>query len=315
VRVLVTGAFGYLGLALLRGLEGFEVVGFGRRPRNERALSAVPPWATTFVGDVIADSEAVLAERGPFDAVIHLAGGGGPKKVEGDPAAAVRDNSLATAILADAARRRKVERLLLASTIAVYGTFRLPPGRPYQETDLASPDDLYGTLKRSAEVIWTGPGLGGGTALRIANIYGAGAGVDLGIEGAVERFARAAGRGGEISIFGSGQQKIDYVHVDDVVRAFRLALERPALPAVINVGSGQPTSIGALAEACVVIGQRRGSTVSLVRRPDPGGKIWPDRALGIDRAREVLGWLPQVPLAQGLEGMAEMMAGLAGEPT
>jgi UDP-glucose 4-epimerase len=313
VRVLVTGAFGYLGLALLRGLEGYEVVALGRRPRNERALTTVPPWVTTVFGDVLGDAEAVVSGRGPFDAVIHLAGGGGPKKVESDPAAAVRDNALGTALLADVARRGKVQRLLLASTIAVYGTFRPPPGRPYRETDPAAPDDLYGSLKRSAEAIWTGAGLAGGTALRIANIYGAGAGVDLGIAGAVERFARAAGRGGEISIFGTGQQRIDYVHIDDVVRALRLGLERAGLPAVINIGGGEPVAIATLAETCASIGQRRGAAVSLLRKPDPGGKIWPDRALAIERASEVLGWQPRVPLVQGLEEMAEMMARTAGE--
>jgi UDP-glucose 4-epimerase len=307
VRVLVTGAYGYLGLAVLRGLEGFDLVALGRRPRNERALAAVPARVTTVIGDVLEQAEPVLTGRGPFDAIVHLAGGGGPKKCETDPPAAVTDNLTATAALVDLARRQGVRRLLFASTIAVYGTFRTPPPRPYQETDEAAADDFYGALKRAAELVWTAPGLGGGTALRIANIYGAGAGVDLGIGGAVERFARAAGRGGEISIFGTGQQRIDYVQVDDVVRAFRLALERPALPPVINVGGGEPVAIADLAELCLTIGRRRGVDVSLVRKPDPGGKIWPDRALGIGRAREALGWEPRVPLAQGLEEMAQMM--------
>jgi UDP-glucose 4-epimerase len=307
VRVLVTGAFGYLGLALLRGLEGHQVVALGRPPRNERALAVVPSWATVVLGDLIDRVPSLLATGPPFDAVIHLAGGGGPKKCEADPSSAVNDNVVATAALTDLARRTGVRRLLMASTIAVYGTFRAPPPRPYTESDPALPDDFYGSLKRAAEVIWTAPGLGAGTALRVANIYGAGAGVDLGIAGAVERFARVAARGGEISIFGTGQQRIDYVHVDDVVRAFRLALDRPSLPPVINIGGGDPVAIGALAETCLAIGQRRGVAATLVRKSDPGGKIWPDRALSVALAHQALGWDPSVPLGQGLEELAQMM--------
>jgi UDP-glucose 4-epimerase len=310
VRVLVTGAFGYLGLALLRELEGFDVVACGRPPRTPRALAVVPRWVHTVMGDLAsqgpAGADALLTAHGPFDAVLHLAGGGGPAKCQSNPTAAVSDNVLSTANLADAARRRGVPRLLMASTIAVYGTFRVPE-HPYRESDPAEPDDLYGMLKLAAERVWTAPGLAAGTALRIANIYGAGAGVDLGIEGAVERFARRAALGGEIAIFGTGAQKIDYVHIDDVVRAFRLALARPGLPPVLNVGGGQPVAIATLAETCAEIGRRRGTAVTLVRKPDPGGRVWPDRVLDNEQAGQALDWRPQVSLKEGLENMVDMM--------
>jgi nucleoside-diphosphate-sugar epimerase len=286
------------------------VVACGRPPRNPKALEVVPRWARTVMGDLATQADAVLAAQAPFDvpfdAVVHLAGGGGPAKCQSNPTAAVSDNVLATTNLANAARQRGVPRLLMSSTIAVYGTYRVPE-HPYRESDTAEPDDLYGMLKYAAERVWTGPGLAGGTALRIANIYGSGAGVDLGIEGAVERFARRAALGGEIAIFGTGAQKIDYVHIDDVVRAFRLALTRPQLPPVINVGGGQPVAIAALAESCAEIGRRRGSPVTMVRKPDPGGRVWPDRVLDIQQAGPALDWRPQVSLEEGLENMVDMM--------
>jgi UDP-glucose 4-epimerase len=300
-RVVITGAFGYVGLACLHRLAGeADLVAVGHPPR---AVAAIPAGIERFEGDLGLAVGQLAA--GGVDAVIHLAGGGGEAKVREEPVAAVRSIVHGTATVADAARRAGTRRRLYASTIAIYGTDR-DHGRPYAETDQPLPDDLYGSLKHAAEHVWTQ--LAGGTALRIANIYGAGAGVDLGINGAAERFARAAARGEEITVYGDGSQRIDYVHIDDVVDAFRRALASPnPLPPAINIGSGRPVAIRELAEACVRAGARRGKTPKLTFLPAPAGKIWPDRSLSIDLAREALGWEPRVPLDDGVGGLVEMM--------
>jgi UDP-glucose 4-epimerase len=305
VRILVTGALGYIGLAVVRGLTGHSVVAFGREARNPAARAVLPEGARLMVGTLPGDAKRLFAE-GTFDAVVHLAGGGGPKKSEADPVAAVRDNVEATTALLEAARGAGVRRLLFASTIAVYGTHREPSG-PYQESDDPCPDDLYGAVKYAAERVWTSPALGRGTALRLANVYGAGAGVDLGVAGAVERFARAAATGGQISIFGTGAQRIDYVHIDDVVRAVRLCLEAPELPPAINIGSGAPVSISEMAETCAQIGASRGTAPKISRKDDPGGKVWPDRSLNIAHAAAALGWRPEVRFEHGMKELCEMM--------
>lgn len=307
-RVLVTGAFGYLGLAMLRGLSvAHELVAVGRAPRNAAALGVIPPGTSMVIGDVSAAYQQ-LAERGPFDAVVHLAGGGGPAKISADPMEAIRSNVRATSGLLEAARA-KVPCLLYASTIAVYGTHR-DHGRPYEEADEAKPDDIYGVIKEAAEHVWTA--LGGGTSLRIANIYGAGAGIDVGVNGAVERFARAAATGGEISIFGEGAQRIDYVHVDDVVAAFgaaiRARIEGNVLPPAINIGGGDPIRIGDLAQTAVSCGTVIGKTATIVRQPPPAGKSWPDRSLSIGLAKRALGWEPQRTYERGMTGLVEMMS-------
>ncbi len=305
-RVLVTGAFGYIGLAVLRALSSHDVVAYGHAPRNPQAVSVIGAHVTSVEGELL-ELESRLAELGPLDAVIHLAGGGGPARVAADPGAAVRANVRGTTGLAAAARRSDVKRLLFASTIAVYGTHRAH-GRPYREDDVAIPDDPYGIVKEAAEHAWVA--LGNGTSLRIANVYGAGVGIDMGLQGAAERFARAAATGGELSIFGSGDQRIDYVHVDDVARAFRDALETPRdLPPFVNIGSGAPVAIGNLAELSVAAGTSLGEAPRLVRNPPPEGKSWPDRSLDIRLAEAALGWRPMVELEQGVAELVSMMKG------
>ena len=305
-RVLVTGAFGYLGLALLRGLAGHDLVAFGHAPRNPAARAVIPPGVVVREGEIEGVS-SVLRDLGPFDAVLHLAGGGGPAKLAADPALAVRTNIRATSELVLRAREAGAARLVFASTIAVYGTFR-DHGRPYSEADAPQPDDLYGVIKETAEHVWVAHG--GGTSLRIANIYGVGSGVDVGVAGAVERFARAAAEGGEMKIFGTGAQKIDYVHVDDVVRAFEAVLAADSPPPVVNIGGGDPIAIADLAERSLAAGKALGKAPTLRREPAPEGKSWPDRSLAIDLAKRALGWSPHVGYEEGVSGLVRGMAGV-----
>src|SRR4051812_17397631 len=104
-RTLITGAFGYVGLAAVGRLAGDgPVVAVGHPPR-----AAVPvdgraePHIERIFGDVSLAADRVAA--GDVDGVIHLAGGGGEGKVREDPVAAVRSIVHGTAILAEAARR------------------------------------------------------------------------------------------------------------------------------------------------------------------------------------------------------------------
>jgi UDP-glucose 4-epimerase len=305
VRLFVTGAFGYLGLALLRRFAPrHEILAFGHPARSAAARAAVPDGVTAVEGDIL-DVAPAIAEHRP-EAIIHLAGGGGPRRVEEDPTRAVRTNVLGTARLAAAAQQAGAARLLFASTIQVYGTHR-NWGKPYREVDPTAADDLYGAVKEAAEQIVLAAG---GTVLRLANLYGAGSGVDMGLGGAVEKFARAAVAGGEITLYGTGSQRIDYVHVDDVADAIEALLAAPSMPPILNLGGGAPITVGELASACLSGAHKLGQTPRIVvREPPPGPpKIWPDRSLAIGLAGNLLGWRPKVRLQTGIDALCAMMS-------
>lgn len=300
MRIVVTGAFGYVGLALLGRLASrHEVIAVGHPPR---AAVSVPTGVEVVHGDLSLAAGYLDRET----AIVHLASSGGEARCRQDPVAAVRTIVGGTSRLAAAAREAEAPVRLFASSIFVYGTYRQPT-RPYREDDSLDADDLYGICKATAEEAWTRHG--GGTALRIANVYGAGCGVDLGIEGAIERFARAAAAAGPLTVYGEGTQRIDYVHVDDLCAAIELAIDAApgTLPPAINVGGGAPVAIGALARACVRAAEALGARPALVTAPAPHGKIWPDRSLSIELAQNVLGWTPRNALEDGVRGMIEMM--------
>lgn len=338
MRVLVTGAFGYLGLAVVRRLEadGHAVVAVGRAPRPacaEAVKAAIPPTVEQQPGDVRSLTRAGLRS---IEAVVHLAGGGASGGKLYDPAAELRDNVEGARHVADivppSARR------LLASSVYVYGT----TPRPAKETDPLAPDTLYGQLKAIAEALFQQHK---GTALRLAHVYGVGAGVDLQRDGVTERLARAAAGGAPFVLQGDGSQRIDLVHVDDACDAVARALTAEHLPPAVNVGGGAPVAVADLARAfgvdpCIHAAHVIEEPMDLTQPPPShlagvalltaqtvdrengpyqahGGRWvrWGQaqpaapRVLDISLAGVVLDWRPRVSLAEGARGLIEWIRG------
>ena len=205
-------------------------------------------------------------------------------------------NVSATARLFDAAGRAGVRKVVFASSLYVYGR---GGRRPMSETDMALPSTIYGVSKLTGEGLLreaaTRDGFGH-VCLRLFFVYGPRQFAGTGYPSVIVRNFLRILRGEEPVIFGDGEQVLDYLHVDDVVGAVLRAAQSQASDEVINIGTGRPVSINLLTETMLRVAQS-----SL--RPKPGPADWTAgtwRVSNPAKAKELLGWEPEVGLDEGL---------------
>ncbi len=133
--------------------------------------------------------------------------------------------------------------------------------------------------------------------LRFFNVYGPRQDPGSAYSGVISRFLSAAAAGEPVTIYGDGRQSRDFVYVADVVGAILAALRRPLTGiSVLNVGTGRQTD---LLQILDVVEERAGRTLERRLEPAREGDIRHSRA-DAGRARWVLGWEAEIPLAAGL---------------
>jgi UDP-glucose 4-epimerase len=303
VRVVVTGGAGFIGSTLVDALidRGDEVtviddLSTGRR---ENLDAACERGARLVEADVVdgAALAAVFAEARP-ELVFHLAAQIDVRRSVADPAGDARINVEGTINVLAAAHGAQARRLVFASTGgAIYGEADRLPTSEQAPVRALSP---YGRAKHAAEgyceLYAQLYGLST-LALRFANVYGPRQD-PLGEGGVVAIFCGRRLAGTAPTVYGDGLQTRDYVHVDDVVRAFLLASESD-VTGVVNVGSGTETSVLDLIDAFASLGD--GGPFAPGFEPARAGEVQRS-CLDAARARELLGWQPRIDVAAGVRG-------------
>ena len=311
MKLLVTGGGGFIGSALVSSLPPEHEIICIDHGRFFPKFKGMIGENVRLVKGEVSDSSLVEQLMPGVDVVIHLVGGGGNTRCMADPSQAVMTHVYGTHLLLRNALRQGVVRFIFASTISVYTTFK-EREMPLTEGMELQPDDLYGALKAAAEQEIRDSGVNY-VILRLANVYGYGSGLH-GIQpgGAINNFVRAAGDGSDITIFGTGKQQIDYVHVDDVCRGIETILEDLTVKnEVFNVGSNELCSIEKIAQIVSEVSKKIfSSEVSVRKEVAPEGKVWTDRLMSVEKIRQQLGWMPRVTLR---EGIYEMMSKYRGD--
>jgi UDP-glucose 4-epimerase len=315
MRILVVGGGGFIGSALVKHLsESHECVCYGHAARFAELRETIRGDVRFVEGD-ITDASALRESVAGADAVIHAAGTGGEADCMADPARALLTHVHGTHLLLQEVLRQNIERFIFTSTIAVYGTYTARPMPLTEETE-PTPDEFYGALKATAEreIIDSGRF----QILRLSNVYGSGSGPSLASSGVAGKFVELIAGGKPLRVFGDGTQSIDYAHINDIARAYELALsEPPARNYIYNVGGGSPVSIRSLAEMASRLAlSETGRKAEIEYAPAPPDKLWPDRWLSISKIERELGWLPRVSIEDGMKEMlARVMRGrfAAGE--
>ena len=307
MRIVVVGGGGFIGSALVKHLSGrHECVCFGHGGRFAELREKLGGSVEYFEGDVN-DAEALREALRGADAAVHAAGTGGEADCLADPTRSLLAHVYGTQTLAREAARANVARLVYTSTIAVYGTDHARP-MPLTEELEPRPDEFYGALKATAERALIERGRF--RILRLSNVYGYGSGLFSLSSGVAGKFVGLIGQGKPLRVYGEGSQLIDYAHVDDVCRAYELALGAPESESfVYNVGGGRPVSVRELAETAAALAEElTGARAEVEYAPAPADKIWPDRWLSIEKIEREAGWRPRVTIE---DGMREMLAGWA----
>ncbi|MEZ4659395.1 MAG: NAD-dependent epimerase/dehydratase family protein [Caldilineaceae bacterium] len=308
MKVLVTGGAGFIGSHVADALlaAGHQVVILDNLYTGHR--ENVPPKATFYNADLRdADTMAHIFQSHPFDAICHQGALANVRDSMHNPVKYAEVNMIGTLHLLELARKHGCRKFVFASTGgAVYGEGHSPDGSklPFTETTWPRPKDNYGASKLAMEFyidLYKQNYELDYVILRYPNVYGPRQDAK-GEAGVVAILAGAMLAGEPVKITGDGQQQRDFTFVKDVARANLLGLESDA-SGIFNIGTGVPTNINTVFE---ILADAAGYERAPNYIPRPLGEVL-QTYLDATKARETLGWQPQVSLADGLRQTVEWM--------
>jgi UDP-glucose 4-epimerase len=296
-RAIVTGGAGFIGSHLVdallsRGVDVTVVDDFSTgREENLKGTSA---RVRVERGNVNETARLTDICRGA-DTVFHLAGLADIVPSIERPMEYFHANVDGTASVMEAARAAGVRKVVYAASSSCYG---IPDAYPTPETAEVRPQYPYALTKYLGELValhWAQVYRIPTVALRLFNVFGVRSRTS-GTYGSVFGVFLAQKLAGKpLTVVGDGTQSRDFTYVSDVARAFVLAGESDLTSAVLNIGTGDPQPVNRLVE---LIG---GSVVHVPKRPGE-----PDcTSADARRARELLGWRPEVSFERGVATVLE----------
>ncbi|CAH2604549.1 SDR family NAD(P)-dependent oxidoreductase [Rhodovastum atsumiense] len=337
-RVLVTGGAGFIGGHLVRALlargERVRVLDSLIEQVHGQGSAQRLPDDVELVRADVRDGAAVRTALAGVDKVVHLAAevGVGQSMYAIDRYVSVND--VGTAVLFQALTERPVARVVVASSMSIYGEglYRDIAGRLVEDATrdggaswdpvdaqghrlvpVATPEwkqpslaSVYALTKFAQErlTLTVAPAYGmQGVALRLFNVYGPGQALSNPYTGVLAIFAARLRNGQRPMVFEDGAQLRDFVHVADVARAFLAALDLPAAAGrVFNIGSGCSVSIADVARrfAAAMGRERLAPEITFQARTGDIRHCFADITL----ARERLGFTPQQDFDASLAELA-----------
>ena len=307
-RVLITGAFGFVGGwltdELLRRDPGMEIVGWGLKADSDSGVERASRVSGMAVD--LTDRDAVFdaMETVKPTAVVHLAAISAPREAKQDPDRAWNVNLFGTVNLAEATLAKAPHaRFIYVSSSEVYGESFDQVDGPVDETALLAPLNLYGLTKSAADLAVGRLAREGLEATRFRPFNHTGPGQTEGfVVGALaSQIARIEMDAlPPVLYVGNTSVRRDILDVRDIVRAYASAVfhEGPVEAEILNLASGNAISIAEIAER--LCGMAR---IKIAVEVDPARVRTNDlaRTLGSSaRAESVLGWRPQIAIEQTL---------------
>lgn len=309
MRVVVTGGAGFLGSHLCDALisRGDQVVCLDNLSTGRfENIAHLTDRADFDFREV--DVSAGIDVDGQVNAVAHFASAASPPDYLRIPIETLAVGSRGTEHCLRLAEA-KGARFLLASTSEIYGdpTVHPQPEEYWGNVNSIGPRSVYDEAKRFAEALTSAYGRTRGVdvgIIRIFNTYGPRLSASDGR--VVTNFIAQALNGDPLTVYGDGAQTRSFCYVDDLIRGI-VAMIDSSEPGPINLGNPEEFTVGDFA---VLVLRITGSSSRIEYRPLPKDDPTRRRPV-IDRAKERLGWQPEVPVA---EGVSRTVAWLRSRP-
>ncbi len=312
---LITGGCGFIGTALIRSLiaEGGHNIRIidDLSVGTKEDLNAVTEFIVALresvksqfsgvelvVGDIKDDELATIVTQG-IDVIVHLAANTGVGPSVEDPRSDCYANVIGTFNYLEAARQNSVSRFIFASSGAPAGEVEPPiheelpphPVSPYGASKLAG-EGYCSAYKRSFGIDTI--------ALRFGNVYGPGS---LHKSSVVAKFIRLAMEGKTLEIYGDGNQTRDFIYIDDLISAVRLAAVKNNVGGeAFQIATNQETTVGEMAEKLIHLLKNAGvSEINIINGETRLGDVLRNYS-DTTKARKRLGWVPKTTLDEGLK--------------
>lgn len=253
-----------------------------------------------FIEGDIRDYETCLSSLEGIDIISHQAALGSVPRSVIDPKTSTEVNILGTVNILQAAVEQRVKRIILAFSSSTYGDY---PGLPKEEDKIGNPLSPYAVTKASIEQFcqvfgntydleWIG--------LRYFNVFGPKQNPNNPYAAVIPIFSKAFLDKGEITVNGDGETSRDFTYVDNVVQMNKLAIftDNPrAINQVYNTACSERVSLNQLIKR---LSEITGNSIQVTFGPERKGDVKHSLA-SIEKARNLLGYSPQVYFHEGLE--------------
>lgn len=297
-NALVTGGAGFIGSHLCQKLleTGWNVRVIDDLSTGSR--DNLPETVRFFHGD-ICDAKILAAAMDGCDTIFHLAARMELQQTIEDPADCYQSNIVGTAQVVRQMLDQKDAFVIFASSCAVYPLH--PEGRLSE--DMATDGDTpYSISKLNGErTLHAYRELKGLNycSLRCFNVYGPGQRADTAYASVIPLFLRQALAGRPMTVCGSGEQTRDFIHVDDVIRAYLLAATK-RIHGIFNIATGEGRSINQLAQTISALVEN-GRIDFLPARPGDASSSVADTT----RASQQLGFSTSINFTEGIRSYFE----------
>jgi len=327
MKILVTGAAGFIGSALAHALldRGDEVTGIDNlndyydvRLKHARLDRLRPRAGFLFHKLDIVERKpmAELFAAGKFDAVVHLAAQAGVRYSIENPSAYIDANIVGFLHVLEGCRHARVGHLVFASSSSVYGANTRLPFSEHDNVD--HPVSLYAATKKADELMAHSYASLYGlpcTGLRFFTVYGPWGRPDM----ALFKFTEGILAGRPIPVFNRGEMVRDFTYVDDIVEGVVRVIGRPAAPdpgwsgdqpdpatsyapwRIFNIGNNQPVKLMRYIE---VLERCLGKKAKLELLPMQAGDV-PATCADTGELQKAVGYKPQTPVEVGVRRFAD----------